>query len=113
MKQSLTHLSLEELAQLETDIDAERHRRRGTPLRVWDRDGERPYPSGGAILHVQWAVADHSYSDWYPTLEAANAALEIIAAGHERLVERRDRGYYVDLTLSGCHGSSAWVAALD
>jgi hypothetical protein len=93
---------------LETDIDAERQRSVG-PLRIWDREVDRPCPSGGAILHVRWAVGGYSYDEWYPTIQAANAALEILAAKNGRQVDRSNLGYSVDLTLSGCHSSSAWV----
>ena len=57
------------------------------------------------MLYVEMAVEDASYVEWYPSVDAAKAALAMVA-GDSR-VERG--GAYVDLTVAGCSRSEAWV----
>lgn len=78
---------------------------------LWDREGTHTEtPATGAVLVVDWAIADRSYGEWYPSVERARAALEQIATQHGRVVEGdTGRGLYVDLTAPGCHTSRAYV----
>lgn len=101
---NLQPLTLAELDTLESDISAERARRAGHPLNITSRDIDRPCPSYGWLLDVTWAVSDLSYVDWYPTEDAARAALHQLAAG-TACVE----GDTVDLTSPGCHYSGASI----
>lgn len=80
----------------------------GVPL-VIEQRGEHlnDIPAGGALLEVSWAVANQSYTEWYPSVEAAKAALLKLARSEGRAPA--EDGMYVDLTASGCHSSSAWV----
>lgn len=70
-------------------------------------DKIRDIPPGGALLDVSWAVSDQSYQEWYPTTEAAKAAL--LALARKEGCTPSDNGLYVDLTSPGCQPSSAWV----
>lgn len=81
----------------------------GKPLRLYDGHYGQVHdtPQGGAILHVQWAISDQSYEDWYPTTEAAKAALLRLARDCGTAPDAT--GFHVDLTAPGCHQSSAWV----
>jgi hypothetical protein len=107
----LTQLSLDELTKLEASIAGERARRAGEPLEIYSRGVQHASPpAGGFCLHVRWAISDQSYVDWYPTLEAATAAIESLAKSEGRVVDHRD-GHFpsVDLTVPGCISSDAWV----
>lgn len=81
----------------------------GEPLRVWDGTlGDlADTPPGGALLHVSWAVSDHSYEEWYPNAEAAKAALLALALDNGTTPDAD--GWRVDLTSPGCHQRRAWV----
>jgi hypothetical protein len=112
MNFDLTKLTLDELSTLEASIAGERSRRSGEPLEIYSRCVQHASPpAGGYCLHVRWAVEDQSYVDWYPTLEAATAAIEALAKSEGRVVDYRE-GYLpsVDLTVPGCHPSSAWIS---
>lgn len=67
-------------------------------------------PVGGATLSVDWAVTNKSYVEWYPTAEAARAAL--LALAREYGCRPREDGWYVDLTALNCDHSSAHVTRL-
>jgi hypothetical protein len=116
MNFDLTKLTLDELSELEASIAGERSRRSGEPLEIWNgREGQiATRPPGGFILKCSWAIEDQSYADWYPTEEAAIAALEALAKSERRVVTRRE-GYWpsVDLTAPGCYPSRAWISTDD
>jgi hypothetical protein len=94
-----------EITKLESELAA----LAGEPLLIWDgRNGDvRDCPPGGARLYVSWAINDRSYEEWYPTTEAAKAALLKLAHANGRVPD--DQGMHVDLTAPGCHSSSARV----
>lgn len=81
----------------------------GEGLEVWNGldGGVADTPEGGATLTVEWAISDRSYMAWYPTTEAAKAALLKVAADNHCVPS--DDGFYVDLTAQGCHSSKAYV----
>lgn len=81
----------------------------GTAIHIWDGTAGdlQDAPPGGALLHVSWAVSDHSYTMWYPTLEGAKAALLRLA--RENGCVPNKSGIHVDLTSPGCHSSSATI----
>jgi hypothetical protein len=102
-------MSATKLKQLSAEIKGELVRRSGEGLLVEDRGGEWrcDTPAGGALLVVDWAVHERSYKKWYPSLEAAEAAL-ISLIGDTPL---QDGKLYADLTAPGCNTSAAWVEA--
>lgn len=81
----------------------------GEGLEVWNGldGGVADTPEGGATLTVEWAISDRSYTAWYPTTEAAKAALLKVAADNHCVPS--DDGFYVGLTAQGCHSSKAYV----
>ena len=102
-------LSSDELNRLESAIHARRAVLAGTGLTIWtQQDGTvEDCPDYGAVLSCRWAHSDQDDDVWYPTVEAALAALDAIARGHGRL--RAPGDVFVDLTSPGCHSSEAWV----
>jgi hypothetical protein len=108
----LDRMSVAELGELDALIVAARARRAGEPIEIYSRCVQHASPpAGGYCLHVRWAISDQSYVDWYPTLEAATAAIEALAKREGRVVDKRE-GYWpsVDLTCPGCHPSRAWIS---
>lgn len=83
----------------------------GTGITVKDRFVDESIPDGGALLHVEWAVSDLSYVEWYPSTSQAVAALESLAVAHGRKIEPGKAPPQVDLTAPGCHESAAWVTS--
>lgn len=61
-------------------------------------------------MGVYWAVSDQSVERWYPTEEAARAALQSLALSEGRVA--REDGMYVDLTAYNYHTSYARVEVL-
>ncbi len=100
-------MSTAELRSILAEINGELTRRANGSIPIWDgRNGQVGVaPSGGALLEVEWAVKDQSYQDWYPSEDAALAALHILAASHGRVPVNGQ----VDLTARGCHASYAVV----
>lgn len=107
----LTKMSTDELNDLQAALKGELARRSGKPVLIAQGEEEYECPPGGAILFDRPAIGgDRNRDEWYPTLDAANAALLEMAAG--RLVTRRaDGGLYLDYTVNGCRESRAWVRA--
>ncbi len=69
---------------------------------------EHDRPPGGAVLCTSWATYRHGHDrDWYPTADAARAALLALARREGRAPE--PHGWSVDLTSPGCCESSAWI----
>jgi hypothetical protein len=81
----------------------------GKPLQIWNREvGDlHDQPPGGATLTCEWANSQYDSAEWFPTTEAAKAAL-LQLARQKGCVPDED-GFRVDLTHPGCHGSSAYV----
>jgi hypothetical protein len=104
-------LEVDSLRAVRALLDGVIQARTGEPLDVWDgREGRlRDTPPGGALLCVEWAVSDHSYTRWYPTLDGAKAALLLLADKEGRGVT--DNEMKVDLTSPGCVESRAYVVA--
>lgn len=92
-----------EIARLEGELASIR----GEPLSIRSRGGDRDAPPGGALLEVSWATEDHSYVEWYATMEAAKAALLMLSRREGRAPEVD--GLSVDLTARGCLPSSARI----
>jgi hypothetical protein len=108
----LSSMSLDGLSALEAEIAGERARRAGTGIEIRNgRDGDvADAPDGGAVLRVRWAVEEQSTDTWYPSSEAAEAALIALARAHGRVPSRNSDGRFaVDLTCNGCCTSNAWV----
>jgi hypothetical protein len=98
----------EELRMLRVAIDGELARRAGTGLVV--TEGGRyvaDVPPGGAMLHVSWCTSDGPDETWFPSVDAARAALVRLADESHRAVSVV--GLSVDLTPQGCVESSACV----
>lgn len=64
-----------------TRLEGELSRLSGQPIRIWD--GEQGYyadvPPGGALLDIETGNASQAVQWWYPSLEAAKAALLVYA----------------------------------
>jgi hypothetical protein len=60
-------------------------------------------PTDGWFLDVYYCnCTDRGVTtEWYPTEEAARAALQCLAVARHRVVEEN----YLDLTISGCYES--------
>lgn len=106
---NLENITIEQLSELETAIDAERARRAGSGLAIRTDAGEevRDPPPGGALLTMYFCTDRSESIDWYPTVDAAMAALSRLARAHGRKVD----GHFVDLTVPGCYQSYARVDA--
>ena len=94
-KIDLTSMTTEALTQLAADVRGEMSRRAGKPLLAWrgsNCDAGESYhiPAGGALLCDRPAIGGDRSSDyWYPSLDAANAALRL-SAGDSTVVVRED-----------------------
>jgi hypothetical protein len=104
----LSHMTLDELDELETEIAAERTRRAGESLVVCTSDGVDVHtiPDGGALLEVRFCTDRSASLEWFPTIGAARAALAALARAHGRVVDNYDS---VDLTAPGCFESWARI----
>jgi len=106
-----TFATVESIRSQITELEGQLSTLAGEGLPIWSgRDGGiyfQDMPTGGATLTVEWAVSDHSYEDWYPTTEAAKAALLELARANFRAVN--ENGFEADLTAPGCHDSRAYV----
>jgi hypothetical protein len=85
----------------------------GEPIETWNgiADYIADPPPGGAFLDFRiagdWVNSQYSYQKWYPSVEAAKAALLKLAQREGRVPDRD--GFHVDLTAPGCQTSQAWV----
>lgn len=102
---TLSTMSVQELSQLQVDIQAQMVVRAGRGFVFEDADLDLPCPSGGAVLVEDWCTDRRPSRTWYDSIEAAMAALALIAAEHGRQIEDSA----VDLTVQGCLPSSAYV----
>lgn len=107
-----TTRTAEQIREQISALEAELVTLSGEPLLIWTgRDGDvADCPEWGATLTVLWAVEDHSYCEWYPTTEAAKAALLRVARSNGTTPS--EGGFSVDLTVPGCHSSRAYVTRL-
>lgn len=69
----------------------------GDPLIIWEH-GEtfHDIPPGGALLTYAPALSEYGYEHWYPTIEAAKAALLKLARENNAAVDKT--GLNLDLT---------------
>lgn len=92
MTVNLTTLSLEDLHALKVAIDGEFARRTGKSVTVSRGCEDYERPPGGALLYDRPAIGgDRNTCDWYPSLEAANAALLAMSGGRQ-VDDRNDGG---------------------
>lgn len=79
-----------------TRLEGELSRLSGKPIRIWD--GEHGYhmaiPTGGALLDIETGSNRDAVQWWYPTLEAAKAALFLYA---------REQGAQGGVSENGLH----------
>jgi hypothetical protein len=108
MNMNLSALSLEELTQLDAAIAGELSVRSGTSLTIRTSDGEyvQSPPAGGAFLHIYFCTDQSESIDWYPSVDAARAALVRLGKAHHRACE----GDYLNLSTAGCYPSWAQIA---
>ena len=115
-KIDLTSMTTEALTQLAADVRGEMSRRAGEPLLAWrgsNCDAGESYhiPAGGALLCDRPAIGgDRSRDYWYPSLDAANAALRL-SAGDSTVVVREDGTTECDYTASNCSESRMWTVS--
>jgi hypothetical protein len=107
----LSTMDLGALSALQAQIDGELARRAGESRCVRRGDERYRCPPGGALLCVRPAVGGDRNADyWYPSLEAANAALRRGWPKSEIGPSARDQeALYVDYTAAGCDSSTAWT----
>lgn len=99
--------TLEELQQLIVDATAELYVRAKGCVRL---DHNEAPPTGGAFLHNQPATGNNSCY-WYPSLEAANAALYNIGPSHKVRPSKKTEGcFFMDYTYPGCCESVAYTS---
>jgi hypothetical protein len=104
---NLSTLSLEELGRLDAAIAGELAARADRSLTIRTSDGEyvQSPPAGGALLHIYFCTDPTASIDWYPSVNAARAALAALGKARHRAVD----GDYLDLTVAGCHPSYAKI----
>lgn len=108
----LSKYTVPQLTQLQTQIRAELVRRAAGAICLGDNER---VPRGGAILKDRPAIGgDRNTDTWYPTIEAANAALAAMA-GNLKVNDRGNGAMMLDYTVRGCQDSLAWteIGALD
>ncbi len=90
-------------------LEGELARLSDEPILIWSSwHGDcADIPPGGALLTVSWAGPAESTTRWYPSLEAAKAALLLIARAEETAPD--ESGLNVDLTRHGCGSSRAYI----
>lgn len=81
-------------------LEGELSRLSGKPLIIYDQGGSYyencDIPAGGALLTYSPAISEYGYQEWYPTLEAAKAAL--LKMGRENNTMPDATGLNLDLT---------------
>jgi len=106
---NLNTLSLDDLYALKIALEGEFARRAGKSVTISRGCEDFERPPGGAILYDRPAIGgDRNSAEWYPTIEAANAAL-IAMAGGRVIDDRNDGGKSLDYTANGCQESRAWT----
>lgn len=109
MSESKSSRTVEEIRAEIANLKGELASLSGTGLEIWNgRDGGvNECPDGGAVLSEVWALDEHSKDIWYPTAEAAKAALALLAEEHHSAVD--GSGFNLDLTAYDSHDSRAYV----
>lgn len=106
----ISGLSVDGLRRLQAAIKGRITEMSEDSLVIWTGDdGDvADCPKGGVILRQRWAAGGrHDMDEWYPSLQAAKAALLDLAKANGRTPS--PNGCYVDLTREGCHSSGAWI----